>query len=259
MKMSGGSFRTALALSRRAVLISFSSATMAVTMSQSAESPKTTAERLTAVLGRIASAARDSGRSADGVHLVAVTKTQGEAAITAALEAGHCLFGENRVQEAERKWPAIRAKWPDVKLHLIGPLQTNKARAAVALFDAIQSVDRIKLAASLAAEMDRQKRHLQLFVQVNTGEEAQKSGVAPRDATAFVRQCKEELGLTIAGLMCIQPADEPPEPHFVMLKKIAAECGVPELSMGMSGDFEAAIRMGATYVRVGTAIFGERH
>jgi PLP dependent protein len=231
---------------------------MAATMSQSGESPKTTQERLQAVRARIAAAAREAGRPESDVRLIAVTKTHDEGAIAPALEAGHRLFGENRVQEAERKWPSIRAQWNDVTLHLIGPLQTNKVRAAVALFDTIQSVDRLKLAAALAAEFDRQKRRLQLFVQVNTGEEAQKGGVSPREAASLVRQCKEEFALTIAGLMCIPPLGEAPEPHFRLLKEIAADCGVSELSMGMSGDFESAIRLGASYVRVGTAIFGER-
>jgi pyridoxal phosphate enzyme (YggS family) len=258
MKMNAGKFCRDLALSRRAVLISFSNPSMAATMSQSGESPKTTAERLQAVRARIAAAAREAGRAESDVRLVAVTKTHEEAAILPVLEAGHRLFGENRVQEAERKWPSIRAMWSDVTVHLIGPLQTNKVRAAVALFDAIQSLDRVKLAAALAAEFGRQKRKLQLFVQVNTGEEVQKAGVLPREAAGFVRQCKEEFALTIAGLMCIPPLSEAPEPHFRLLKEIAADCGAGELSMGMSGDFESAIRLGATYVRVGTAIFGER-
>lgn len=189
---------------------------------------------------------------------MAVTKTHEAEAVAPALEFGHRLFGENRVQEAERKWPALKARWPEAKLHLIGPLQSNKVRAAIALFDAIQTVDRPKLAEAIAAELQRQKRQLQLFVQVNTGEETQKAGVGPKDAIAFVRQCREDFGLTIAGLMCIPPVDVGPEPHFALLKQLAADSGVAELSMGMSGDYEAAVRAGATYVRVGSAIFGAR-
>ena len=229
-----------------------------MTMSQTRESPKSIGDRLSAVRARIEAAARQSGRAPSDVHLIAVTKTHGEEAIGAALEAGQRIFGENRVQEAERKWPQIKAKWPDIALHLIGPLQTNKVRAAVALFDAIHSLDRLKLAEVLASEFDRQKRQLQLFVQVNTGEEPQKTGVSPRETGAFVRQCKEEIGLGIAGLMCIPPLDQEPEPHFALLKKLALDAGLSELSMGMSADFEAAIRMGATHVRLGTVLFGER-
>ncbi len=227
-------------------------------MSQMESSPKSPAERLAAVRARIDAAARRAGRAGGDVQLVAVSKTHEPDAIEAVLQTGHRLFGENRVQEAERKWPTLKAKWGDAKLHLIGPLQTNKVRPAVALFDAVQSVDRPRLAAALAAEMQKQGRKLQLFVQVNIGEEEQKAGVAPADTASFVRQCKDEFALDITGLMCIPPVDQPAEPHFERLKKLAAECGVAELSMGMSGDFEAAVRLGATYVRVGTAIFGER-
>lgn len=227
-------------------------------MSQTPPAPKPIAERLAAVQARIAAAAVEARREASSVHLVAVTKTHDGEAITPVLEFGHRLFGENRVQEAERKWPALKAKWPDAKLHLIGPLQSNKVRAAIALFDAIQTVDRPKLAEAIAAEQQRQNRQLQLFVQVNTGEESQKAGVGPRDAAGFVRQCREEFGLKIAGLMCIPPVDAVPDSHFAMLKQLATDCSVAELSMGMSGDYEAAVRAGATYVRVGSAIFGAR-
>lgn len=219
---------------------------MVLTMSQTPSAPKSVAARFAAVQARVGAAASQSGRDPSAVHLVAVTKTHDAEVVAPVLELGHRLFGENRVQEAERKWPALKARWPDAKLHLIGPLQTNKVRAAVALFDAIQTVDRPKLAEAIAAEQQRQGRQLQLFVQVNTGEETQKAGVAPGESKAFVRQCREEFGLVIAGLMCIPPVDAEPDAHFSLLKQLAADAGVRELSMGMSGDYEAAVRAGAT-------------
>jgi pyridoxal phosphate enzyme (YggS family) len=168
------------------------------------------------------------------------------------------MFGENRVQEAKTKWPPLRRRYLDIKLHLIGPLQSNKTREAVALFDVIQTVDRLKIAEAIASEMARQQRAPKLFVQVNTGDEPQKAGLTPEDAAAFVDHCRDTLKLTIEGLMCIPPFDAPPEPHFQLLARLAGEVGVKSLSMGMSADFEAAIHCGATLVRVGSAIFGER-
>lgn len=216
------------------------------------------AARLQAVQDRIAAAARDAGRAADAVRLVAVAKTFGADDVAPLIEAGQRLFGENRVQEAQGKWPALKTRYPDIELHLIGPLQSNKAREAVELFDVIHTVDRPKIARALAAEMERQDRRPRLLVQVNTGEEPQKAGVVPRETDAFVRQCGEELGLAIEGLMCIPPYDEEPSLHFALLAKIAKRLGLKELSMGMSADFETAIAFGATYVRVGSAIFGAR-
>jgi pyridoxal phosphate enzyme (YggS family) len=212
---------------------------------------------LSAVLAEIAAAAREAGRPADAVALVAVSKTHDAAAIEAAIAAGQRRFGENRVQEAEAKYPALKARHAGLELHLIGPLQTNKVKEAVALFDVIETLDRPKLADALAREMARQQRRPRLFVQVNTGEEPQKAGVPPREADAFIADCRGR-GLAIAGLMCIPPADEPPAPHFALLREIARRNGLEELSMGMSGDFATAIRLGATEVRVGTAIFGAR-
>jgi len=216
------------------------------------------AEHLAEVRAHIAAAAESAGRRGADVTLVAVAKTHPAAAVEAALAAGQAVFGENRVQEAEGKYPPLRAAHPELRLHLIGPLQTNKVRDAVALFDVIETVDREKLARALAAEMQRQGRAPQLFVQVNIGEEPQKAGVAPQDADAFIRLCREEIGLKIAGLMCIPPADRDPAPYFALLREIARRNDIASLSMGMSGDYETAIRMGATLVRVGTAIFGAR-
>ena len=215
-------------------------------------------ERLEAVRQAIAQASREAGRADDAVALVAVSKTHDAETILPVLEAGQRIFGENKVQEAKAKWPALRERFPDIELRLIGPLQSNKAGEAVALFDVIESVDREKIAKELAKEMAKQGRHPRLYVQVNTGEEDQKAGIAPREAVAFVERCRSEHGLTIEGLMCIPPADEKPGPHFALLEKIAAEAGVEELSMGMSGDYEIAIGFGATSVRVGSAIFGAR-
>ncbi|MBB5754119.1 YggS family pyridoxal phosphate-dependent enzyme [Prosthecomicrobium pneumaticum] len=210
------------------------------------------------VRARIEAAERAAGRPAGAVTLVAVSKTYEAEAIRPVIAAGQRVFGENRVQEAAGKWPALRAEHPDLDLHLIGPLQSNKAADAVRLFDAIHTVDRDKIAVALAAEMARQGRRPRLFVQVNTGLESQKAGIDPREAVAFVARCRDAHGLSIEGLMAIPPADEAPAPHFALLKKLAGEAGVAALSMGMSGDFETAIAFGATHVRVGSAIFGAR-
>jgi len=213
---------------------------------------------LARVVERIGRTAHEAGRDPSSINLVAVTKTFGAADVLPALEAGHRVFGENRVQEAAAKWPALKERFPDIELHLVGPLQSNKTREAVALFDAIHSVDRPKIARAVAEEMARVNKRLELFVQVNTGEEPQKAGVMPLEASAFVRHCRENLGLAIAGLMCIPPVDDEPALHFALLAKLARELGIASLSMGMSGDFETAIAFGATHVRVGSAIFGAR-
>jgi pyridoxal phosphate enzyme (YggS family) len=213
---------------------------------------------LDAVYARIAQAARGVGRDPASVTLIAVSKTFGEAEIVPVLEAGHRVFGENRVQEAKAKWPALRARYTGIELHLIGPLQSNKAREAVELFDCIHTVDRPKIARALAEEMKRQGRRLPLFVEINTGEEPQKAGIAPRDLPALLALCREELGLDIRGLMCIPPHDEEPAVHFAFLAKLAGEHGLSEISMGMSADFETAVELGASHVRVGSAIFGAR-
>jgi PLP dependent protein len=215
------------------------------------------AAKLADIRARIALAAAGAGRGADAVALVAVSKTQDATAVAAAIAAGQRRFGENRVQEAQAKYPALKARQPGLELHLIGPLQTNKAKEAVALFDVVETLDRPKLAEALAREMARQQRRPALFVQVNTGEESQKAGVLPREADAFIALCRG-LGLPIAGLMCIPPVEEPPALHFALLREIARANAVAGLSMGMSDDFEIAIRFGATHVRVGTAIFGTR-
>lgn len=207
---------------------------------------------------RIRQAEKEAGRPSGSVTLVAVTKTFGPEVIRPVLEAGHRIFGENRVQEAAAKWPALKQAFPDTELHLIGPLQSNKAKQAVALFDVIETVDRDKIAIELAKEIGKQGRHLRLYVQVNTGAEPQKAGIDPREAVAFVARCREVHGLAIVGLMCIPPIDENPGPHFALLEKLSREAGVPALSMGMSGDYETAIAFGATSVRVGSAIFGSR-
>ncbi|MGH1419581.1 MAG: YggS family pyridoxal phosphate-dependent enzyme [Hyphomicrobiaceae bacterium] len=210
------------------------------------------------VKARLATAAKDVGRDPSDVGLIAVSKTFAAEDIRPVLEAGHRHFGENRVQESQGKWPELKAEYPDVTLHLIGPLQSNKAADAVALFDVIHSVDRPKIARALAKEMSAQNRDLQLFVQVNTGEEGQKAGIMPADVHGFVAMCRDELGLKISGLMCIPPVEEEPAIHFAFLKKLADEVGVTGLSMGMSSDFETAAQLGATHVRVGSAIFGAR-
>jgi pyridoxal phosphate enzyme (YggS family) len=216
------------------------------------------AANLAEVRGRVAAAAEAAGRTSQSVTLIAVSKGHAADAVRAAIEVGQRTFGENRVQEAKAKFPELRAAHPDLALHLIGPLQTNKAREAVALFDAIHSVDRLHLAESLAGEIVRAGRAPKLFVQVNTGEEPQKAGVGPREALVFVRQCQEQFKLSIAGLMCIPPEDDEPSLHFALLAKLARDAGLSELSMGMSADYETAIKLGATHVRVGTAIFGAR-
>jgi pyridoxal phosphate enzyme (YggS family) len=216
------------------------------------------ATRLAAVRSRIAAAAVRAGRDPADITLVAVSKTFDAAAIEPSILAGQRDFGENRVQEAQGKWPRLRHRFPDLLLHLIGPLQTNKVRDAVALFDAIHTVDRDKLAAALSQEMVRQGRTLALLVQVNTGEERQKAGVPPREAAEFVERCREKHRLAISGLMCIPPLADDPLPHFEMLKRLADGLGLRSLSMGMSADFETAVEHGATHVRVGSAIFGAR-
>jgi len=216
------------------------------------------AAHLAGVRGEIATACREAGRDPASVTLVAVSKTFSAAAIEPVIAAGQLVFGENRVQEARAKWPALRAAHGGIELHLIGPLQSNKAKEAVALFDAIHAVDRSSLAEALAKEIGKQGRHPTLFVEVNTGEEPQKAGVLPGEADAFIKACRDTYGLTIAGLMCIPPFEEAPAPHFALTAKIAARNGLKLLSMGMSADFASAIAFGATHVRVGTAIFGGR-
>ena len=214
------------------------------------------------IKAQIAAAQALAGDSLGGVqpevHLVAVSKQQPDEKIDAALATGHRLYGENRVQEAFERWAHRRAAYPDLTLHLIGPLQSNKAADAVALFDVIESIDRPKIAAALAKEMRTQSRHIPCFVQVNTGQEAQKSGIDPEYCVEFVAQCRDVHGLEIAGLMCIPPQDEEAAMHFALLKKLAREANVAHLSMGMSADFEEAIAFGADYVRVGSALFGTR-
>lgn len=214
--------------------------------------------RLAAVRAEIASAEEENDRPAGSVTLVAVSKTFDAAAIRPAIDAGQRVFGENRVQEAQAKWPALKAEFADIELRLIGPLQSNKARDAVALFDVIETVDRDKIAAELAKEIARQERRPRLYVQVNTGSEPQKAGLDPREAVAFVRRCRDTHGLAVEGLMCIPPVEDNPGPHFALLDKLAGEAGLDRLSMGMSADFRLAIAFGATSVRVGSAIFGTR-
>jgi pyridoxal phosphate enzyme (YggS family) len=215
-------------------------------------------ERLRDVKARIEKAERLSKRPAGSVTLVAVSKTFDAEDIRPVIAAGQRVFGENRVQESQGKWPALKAETPDLELHLIGPLQSNKAADAVALFDVIETVDREKIARALAEEIKSQGKAPKLYVQVNTGLEPQKAGIEPKQTVAFVELCRKELGLSIEGLMCIPPAEENPGPHFALLAKLAKECGVERLSMGMSGDFETAVEFGATSVRVGSAIFGSR-
>lgn len=215
-------------------------------------------QRRRAVLDAIAAAARDGGRDPAAIVLTAVSKKQPDDRVDAMLALGHRVFGENRVQEAQMRWASRRAMGPELELRLIGPLQTNKVRDAVALFDVIESVDRDKLAAALAREMERTGRALRLYVQVNTGEEPQKSGVLPGEADAFVARMRSEYGLSVEGLMAIPPADEEPALHFALLADIANRNGLTRLSMGMSEDFETAVRHGSTAVRVGSALFGRR-
>lgn len=214
--------------------------------------------RLAAIIDRIARAQRRFGPPPDKVTLVAVSKTVPAAAITPFLEAGQRVFGENRVQEAAAKWPGLRVSYDGIELHLVGPLQTNKAREAVALFDVIETLDRDRLAGVLKAEIARAGRGPRLFVQVNIGEEPQKAGIAPAEAVAFVQRCRDVHGLQIEGLMAIPPEGVPPGPYFAQLATLGRDAGVTALSMGMSGDFETAIGMGATHVRVGSALFGAR-
>jgi pyridoxal phosphate enzyme (YggS family) len=216
------------------------------------------ADQLAAVQARIVAAARAAGREPADISLVAVSKAFPPQAAQAALEAGHRLFGENRVQEAQGKWPPLKARYPDAELHLIGPLQTNKVKAAVALFDAIETVDRPRLAAALAAEMERTGKRPDCFIEINTGAEAQKAGIAPEQADAFIERCRDEFALPVVGLMCIPPLEADPAPHFELVAECARRNGLRRLSMGMSADFEIAIQHGATHVRVGTAIFGAR-
>lgn len=216
------------------------------------------AGQLGEVLAHLHRAEHEAGRPAGSVELVAVSKTHDAEHIRPALEAGHRIFGENRVQEAQGKFPLLRSEFADIRLHLIGPLQSNKAADAVAIFDVIETVDREKIARELAKEIARQGRAPLLYVQVNTGEEEQKAGIAPQDAVDFVMRCRNVHGLAIEGLMCIPPADENPGPHFALLRKLSREAGVDRLSMGMSGDYEIAVAFGATSVRVGSAIFGAR-
>mgnify|MGYP001078793782 FL=1 len=215
-------------------------------------------ERLNEVRSHIEAAERQAGRAAGSVQLVAVSKTFNADQIRPAISAGQRVFGENRVQESQGKWPELKAETAGIELHLIGPLQSNKADDAVALFDVIEAIDREKIARAVADEMKRQGKAMRLYVQVNTGLEPQKAGIAPDDTAAFVELCRKELGLSIEGLMCIPPAEENPGPHFALLAKLAREAGVEKLSMGMSSDYETAIAFGATSVRVGSAIFGAR-
>ena len=210
------------------------------------------------VASRIAEAARAFGRAPDSVRLIAVSKTFGAEAIRPVLSAGHRTFGENRVQEAQSKWPDLRHEFPDLELHLIGPLQSNKTRDAVRLFDVIHTIDRVKIARAIANEMQAATRRLKLFVQVNTGEEPQKAGLSPPDVHEFVTMCRDDLNLDLAGLMCIPPIDEEPAVHFALLAQLADAVNLAGLSMGMSADFETAIQFGATHVRIGSAIFGAR-
>lgn len=214
--------------------------------------------RLEQVRKNIAAAEREAQRGAGSATLVAVSKTFDAEAIVPVIEAGQRVFGENRVQEAQGKWPALKERYPGLELHLIGPLQSNKAKEAVALFDVIETIDREKIAAELAKEISRQGKAPRLYVQVNTGSEPQKAGVDPRETVEFVKRCRDIHGLAIEGLMCIPPVDENPGPHFALLEKLARDAGVERLSMGMSSDYELAVAFGATSVRVGSAIFGAR-
>lgn len=227
-------------------------------MSSAIEQDPNPAEALSIILARIDAARKSAVAPAPSTTLIAVSKTYGPERIRPLLEAGQRVFGENRVQEAKAKWPQLKAEYPGIELHLIGPLQSNKAREAVELFDAIHSLDRPKLAQALASEMEKAGRRPLLFVQVNTGEEPQKAGVTPAEAPGFIGLCRDELKLPVAGLMCIPPAQENPAPHFALLAKLAREHDLPLLSMGMSADFETAIKFGATHVRVGSALFGAR-
>ena len=214
--------------------------------------------RLTAIETRIVEACKSVGRDPSSVNLIAVSKTFDQADIRPLLQAGQRRFGENRVQESQAKWPELKSEYPGIELHLIGPLQSNKAKEAVSLFDAIHTIDRPKIAEAVASEMLKQGKSLELFVQINTGLERQKAGIAPQDAQAFISHCRETLKLPVHGLMCIPPIEEEAAVHFAFLAKMAREVGLPRLSMGMSSDFETAIEFGATHVRVGSSIFGHR-
>lgn len=216
------------------------------------------AERLKLTYEKIAKAAQSVNRQSSDVNLIAVSKTHNAEIIRLLMECGHRCFGENRIQEAYTKWPDLKQDYPDTELHLIGPLQSNKTKEAVSLFDVIHTIDRSKIAKTIKDQMENQNKKLKLFVQVNTGEEPQKSGIATRQVREFVEYCQQDLKLTIAGLMCIPPINEEAALHFALLAKKAAELNLPELSMGMSSDYEKAIEFGATYIRVGTALFGER-
>lgn len=213
---------------------------------------------LQTVRQKIAAAAEEAHRAPEDVSLTAVSKTFDAETIKPVIDAGQRVFGENRVQESQSKWPALKAEHPDIELRLIGPLQSNKAKDAVALFDVIETVDRPKIASALAKEMAAQNRRVPVYIQINSGEEPQKAGILPADAASFISDCRETHGLQVMGLMAIPPVDQPPAPHFALLAKIAAAHGLPRLSMGMSADYEAAISLGATDVRVGSGIFGQR-
>jgi pyridoxal phosphate enzyme (YggS family) len=215
-------------------------------------------DALSFIRDKIANAEKLAGRESGSTRLIAVSKTFDVEHIRPALVAGHKIFGENRVQEAQGKWPGLKDEYPDIQLHLIGPLQSNKAEDAVALFDVIHTIDREKIAKAIRKEMEKQGRDLELFVQVNTGKEPQKAGIMPEETGRFLEFCRQECRLRIAGLMCIPPVNENPGPHFALLRKLAEENGLQQLSMGMSSDFETAVEMGATYVRIGSAIFGHR-
>ncbi len=219
---------------------------------------KDIAANIARIRARMARVAAEAGRDPVGISLIAISKTQAPDAIEAAIGAGHLVFGENRVQEALLKFPALKAAHPRLVMHLVGPLQSNKLRDAVALFDVVHTLDRESLAVALLRERERAGRCPRLFVQVNTGEEPQKAGLSPRDTLPFIDRCRAEWNLQIEGLMCIPPVNDMPAPHFALLSKLARTAGLRELSMGMSGDFEAAIALGATFIRVGSAIFGER-
>lgn len=237
-------------------MLLFVTATKAVLLTTETVSP---ADNLRAIEDELKGALDEAGRPAGSVTVTAVSKTHDAERILPVLEAGHRVFGENRVQEGMQKWPALREKYPDVELRLIGPLQTNKAKEAVAFFDVIETVDRPKLARVLAEEMNKQGKTPKLLVQINTGEEEQKAGVAPADADEFIATCRDEYGLDINGLMCIPPLDDAPAPHFALLEKIAKRNDLSELSMGMSADYLIAAQLGATHVRIGTGIFGARN
>ncbi|WP_346892915.1 YggS family pyridoxal phosphate-dependent enzyme [uncultured Roseibium sp.] len=219
---------------------------------------ETAGDRLQNVLSDIRKAEAEFGRKQGETTLIAVSKTFPAEDIRPVLDAGQRVFGENRVQEAMGKWPGLREEYEGIELHLIGPLQSNKAKEAVQTFDVIHTIDREKIAKALKAEMDKQDRHLPCFIQVNTGEEPQKAGIAPGETDAFVAFCRDEIGLNITGLMCIPPVEDAPGPHFALLRKIAERNGLSRLSMGMSSDYETAVSFGATHVRVGSAIFGHR-